>query len=422
MSDYQPIATSSDINDDNLIPNIINNHDEQIKTQSSIISTNNISISTSIDSPHEPISDDRRMSSIDELSNSGDNNNNKKSDNNNNNDDNKHLRKESPRINIIKPELSPRVNKQDTPRVVDQPPVSSRSDHQDIPVPSIHPHNSNEMHPEGISPRSIVNNKNNSNDDISHHQMNVQNPKNDNNNIINNESQAQSDDMIELIVKDSPRPIHSTSPRNTTNINNDNDNNNNNNRSDFNTTITTNNNNNSINNINDTHDNHDVNLELDTLASLTSRKSIAAINDDDPIVVMKPTLSPKQLLIERAKKTVEYYLEHMYTLLFMSIITIWALYDDDIRLSATMKSADQTFEIIISIIFFIFLAEICFQCFYKKDYLWFPAWEPLFKETWIQTWVRRAQFGSFYFWLDWISTLSLLFEVIIDCYAYTYTV
>ena len=29
---------------------------------------------------------------------------------------------------------------------------------------------------------------------------------------------------------------------------------------------------------------------------------------DNLIVVMKPTLSPRQLLIERAKKTVEYYL------------------------------------------------------------------------------------------------------------------
>jgi hypothetical protein len=428
MSDYQPIATNSDIiNDDNLIPNIINNHDDdQIKTKCSIISTNNISISTSIDSPHEPISDDRRMLSIDEVSNSDDNNH--KSNNDNNNDDNYHLRKESPRINIIKPtELSPRMNKQqETPRVVvvdQQPLLSSRSDHQDMPVPSIYPHNSTVMHPDAISPRSILNNINISNDGRNHYQIIIQNPSN----IINNESHAQSDDMIELIVKDSPRPIsHSTSPRSNTDIDNNNTPNNNSNRLDINTTVTTitndkNNNNNNINN--NTHDDQNIRLELDTLAPITSLKSIAAINsndDDDPIVVMKPTLSPKQLLIERAKKTVEYYLEHMYTLLFMSIITFWALYDDDIRLSATMKSADQTFEIIISIIFFIFLAEIFFQCFYKKDYLWFPTWEPISKETWIQTWVRRSQFGSFYFWLDWISTLSLLFEVIIR-YAYTYT-
>jgi len=424
MSDYQPIASTSDIiNDDNLI----NNHDdEQIKTKCSIISTNNISISTSIDSPHEPISDDRRMLSIDESSSSGDNNHKSKNDNNDH-----HLHKESPRINIIKPELSPRMNKQvTTPRVVDQPLLSSRSDHQDMPVPSIHPHNSTEMHPDAISPRSILNdnnnNNNNSNDGRNHHQIIIQNPSNDNN-IMINESHGQSDDMIELIVQDSPRPIpFSTSPRINSNDSDNNNNHNNNNNININnildinttvTTITNNNKNNENNcNINDnTHDEQNISLELDTLAPTTSIKSFSAINsnDDNPIVVMKPTLSPKQLLIQRAKKTVEYYLEHMYTLIFMTIITIWALYDDDIRLSATMKSADQTFEIIISIIFFIFLAEIFFQCFYKKDYLWFPAWEPLSSETWIQTWVRRAQFGSFYFWLDWISTLSLLFEVII---------
>ena len=419
MSDYQPIASTSDIiNDDNLI----NNHDdEQIKTKCSIISTNNISISTSIDSPHEPISEDRRILSIDESSSSGDNNHKSI------NDRNDHLHKESPRINIIKPELSPRMNKQETPRVVDQPLLSSRSDHQDMPVPSIHPHNSTEMHPDAISPRSILNdNNNNSNDGRNHHQIIIQNPSNDNN-IMINESNGQSDDMIELIVQDSPRPIpYSTSPRNNSNDSDNNNNHNNNNNInnnnilDINTTVTTITNNNKNNdnnsNINDnTHDEQNVSLELDTLAPTTSIKSISAINsnDDNPIVVMKPTLSPKQLLIQRAKKTVEYYLEHMYTLIFMTIITIWALYDDDIRLSATMKSADQTFEIIISIIFFIFLAEIFFQCFYKKDYLWFPPWEPLSNETWIETWIRRAQFGSFYFWLDWISTLSLLFEVII---------
>jgi hypothetical protein len=424
MSDYQPIASTSDIiNDDNLIDN---HDDEQIKTKCSIISTNNISISTSIDSPHEPISDDRRMLSIDESSSSGDNNHKSKNDNNDH-----HLHKESPRINIIKPELSPRMNKQvTTPRVVDQPLLSSRSDHQDMPVPSIHPHNSTEMHPDAISPRSILNdnnnNNNNSNDGRNHHQIIIQNPSNDNN-IMINESHGQSDDMIELIVQDSPRPIpFSTSPRINSNDSDNNNNHNNNNNININnildinttvTTITNNNKNNENNcNINDnTHDEQNISLELDTLAPTTSIKSFSAINsnDDNPIVVMKPTLSPKQLLIQRAKKTVEYYLEHMYTLIFMTIITIWALYDDDIRLSATMKSADQTFEIIISIIFFIFLAEIFFQCFYKKDYLWFPAWEPLSSETWIQTWVRRAQFGSFYFWLDWISTLSLLFEVII---------
>jgi len=399
MSDYQPIATASDsINEDNLIQNVIDNDDEQIKTKSSIISTNNISVSTSIDNQqHEQTNDDRRILSIDEISN---NDNSKES--NNNKDHIQYIRKESPRINIIKPDIiSPRVNKVDTPRI-DQPIATSRSDHQDMPIPSINPHNSNVMHPDEMSPRSSSSSYSLAVTNNNDHHM-----KNSTNIDINIVSYAQTDDVIELIVKDTPRSIHITTPRVYTNIDN-NISNSNNIHSNLNTIInnTTTNNNHESNQVN-----HDVSLDSDTLPPITSMKSITAINDNDPIVIIKPTLTTKQLMIQRAKKTIEYYLEHMNTLVFMSSITMWALYDDDIRLSATTKSADQIFEIIITIIFFIFLVEIFLQSFYKKDYLWFPPWQPLSNETWVQTWIRRAQFGSFYFWLDWISTLSLIFEM-----------
>ena len=122
----------------------------------------------------------------------------------------------------------------------------------------------------------------------------------------------------------------------------------------------------------------------------------------------KPVQSQEML---RAKATVEYIAESSYVVALMSILTIWALYNSDIKFAATTKEADLAFEVIISIAFFLFILEIFASCFYKPDYLWFPDWKPLEDEEWYETWWRRAQFGSFYFWLDWIATLSLILEV-----------
>lgn len=113
----------------------------------------------------------------------------------------------------------------------------------------------------------------------------------------------------------------------------------------------------------------------------------------------------------RAKATVESFAESTFFTILMSVLTIWALYNSDIKFAATAKEADQAFEIIITIAFFLFILEIAMQCFYKPDYLWFPEWKAEEDEEWYETWWRRAQFGSFYFWLDWIATLSLVLEV-----------
>jgi hypothetical protein len=58
-----------------------------------------------------------------------------------------------------------------------------------------------------------------------------------------------------------------------------------------------------------------------------------------------------------------------------------------------------------------FMIEVALQCIYKEDYCHVPQWTPMDGEKWHSTWGRRVQFGGFYFWLDWIATLSLLLEV-----------
>lgn len=128
----------------------------------------------------------------------------------------------------------------------------------------------------------------------------------------------------------------------------------------------------------------------------------------------KPVLDAKALQAQRllrAKATVEYFAESTPFVMLMSVLTIWALYNSDIKFAATTKEADLAFEVIISIAFFLFILEIFASCFYKPDYLYIPQWKALEDEEWHETWLRRLQFGSFYFWLDWIATATLVLEV-----------
>jgi hypothetical protein len=72
------------------------------------------------------------------------------------------------------------------------------------------------------------------------------------------------------------------------------------------------------------------------------------------------------------KQIVEVIVEGLPVTIVMSLFTIWALFSDDIRLSATTKEADTAFTVIISIAFFLFLLEIFAVSFYKEGYLKLP--------------------------------------------------
>lgn len=72
----------------------------------------------------------------------------------------------------------------------------------------------------------------------------------------------------------------------------------------------------------------------------------------------------------------------------MTITTIYSLFGDDIRTLAFDRNADATFYILTSVSFVLFSIEIALACIAKEDY-------------WL----------GFYFWLDLISTLSLLTDI-----------
>jgi hypothetical protein len=72
----------------------------------------------------------------------------------------------------------------------------------------------------------------------------------------------------------------------------------------------------------------------------------------------------------------------------MAIITIYSLFGDDIRSVLFEASDDYKFYIMTSISFGFFVVEMILQSFLREDY-------------WL----------GFYFWLDLISTLSLLTDI-----------
>ncbi len=73
---------------------------------------------------------------------------------------------------------------------------------------------------------------------------------------------------------------------------------------------------------------------------------------------------------------------------FMTIVTLYALFGDDVRLLAYTKDSDPIFYALSFIALLIFVVEIIVSVYARKDYLW-----------------------GFIFWLDLISTLSLVPDI-----------
>eukprot|EP00241_Pyramimonas_parkeae_P004274 CAMPEP_0114238114 /NCGR_PEP_ID=MMETSP0058-20121206/7752_1 /TAXON_ID=36894 /ORGANISM="Pyramimonas parkeae, CCMP726" /LENGTH=849 /DNA_ID=CAMNT_0001350203 /DNA_START=611 /DNA_END=3157 /DNA_ORIENTATION=- len=74
--------------------------------------------------------------------------------------------------------------------------------------------------------------------------------------------------------------------------------------------------------------------------------------------------------------------------IFMTLVTIWALFGDDIRLISTYKEADDGFTVVTIFCLLCFSVELGFASIAKEGFTF-----------------------SFYFWLDLIATVSLLFDI-----------
>jgi len=101
-----------------------------------------------------------------------------------------------------------------------------------------------------------------------------------------------------------------------------------------------------------------------------------------------------ELLINKKKTRARWqisldgFLEHLYTQIFLSIINVFALFADDIRCLAFGKSSDNTFFALLTVAMAIFISEIVLCSLAKESY-----------------------FLGFYFWIDIISTISMIGDI-----------
>ena len=92
---------------------------------------------------------------------------------------------------------------------------------------------------------------------------------------------------------------------------------------------------------------------------------------------------------KRCQKRMLFILDHKVFTYIMTALTMYALFGDDFKLLLFQKSADSTFDVLTTISMAAFLFEIVVSSVAKTE-------EYLF---------------SFYFWLDVIATISLIFDI-----------
>jgi hypothetical protein len=96
----------------------------------------------------------------------------------------------------------------------------------------------------------------------------------------------------------------------------------------------------------------------------------------------------KSILDINCLKLIEKFLDSSPVVILMTILTIFAMFASDIQIAYLIPEYDYNFDIIDCLLFCIFTIEICLASISKKNYV-----------------------GSFFFWLDVISTLSLLQDI-----------
>lgn len=96
----------------------------------------------------------------------------------------------------------------------------------------------------------------------------------------------------------------------------------------------------------------------------------------------------KQDEMKQQHPTMARILDNGYFNILVSLFTIYALFGDDLRILLTSKSADDVFNSILLICMCIFTTEIFLSVMVVKGY-----------------------FNSFFFWLDVVSTVTLVLDL-----------
>ncbi|OMJ90780.1 hypothetical protein SteCoe_6759 [Stentor coeruleus] len=130
---------------------------------------------------------------------------------------------------------------------------------------------------------------------------------------------------------------------------------------------------------------------IDTKQDKESELLYTSRQVSNPDCIINNSIPSPQIKIENLvgmQTKVYKKLESKGITVLMTIITIYSLYGDDIRISFTSKNSDIIFFSLATVCCFLFLLEIFMMFYAKKHYRW-----------------------SFYFWLDILATISLIPDI-----------
>ena len=117
-------------------------------------------------------------------------------------------------------------------------------------------------------------------------------------------------------------------------------------------------------------------------------KSKKLLQGSGASLVLGPPPTATQVRLQNLQKKVVKFLDSKPVTIFMTISTVFALFGDDIRLASAPAAADNSFSNVSFAVLILYTVELLLNVLAKPNYLW-----------------------SFYFWLDLVSTASLIVDV-----------
>jgi len=149
-----------------------------------------------------------------------------------------------------------------------------------------------------------------------------------------------------------------------------------------------------------------------------TKKPLTEVEDDQ-------VSSPRTNRLRNRQAIASTLIDANVSIVFMTLVTIYVLYGDDARiLLAFDPGFDIVFVVLNSIAFVLFFIEIVVLCWCRESYFKTPnlvamrelftldCWaERISTQSWLGEVGTAVSIGSFYFWLDLISTLSMMIDM-----------
>ena len=133
----------------------------------------------------------------------------------------------------------------------------------------------------------------------------------------------------------------------------------------------------------------DINIDNSIIPAKMRKQTTFAGNVSQITIPRSKTLDETMMTFEKGKEYLEKFLNKNYSLVFVTLLTIYCLFGDDFRTAFAPKESDIVFNIISIVCLIVFSLEIIISIIVKPTY-----------------------YLSFFFFLDIISTFSIFLDLV----------